>query len=128
MTRRAAAALLALAGCTSIAPPPPLAGSEWRVVAINGRTTPETGPYRMRFERDRLSGQFGCNHFGGEYRLERGVLTTRAVTMTEMACSEPAAGFESTGVRNLALPLRVVWQDSTRVTLSNDFGNIALKR
>ncbi len=118
-----------LAACTSILPPPLITGSEWRVTAINGHSTPPPpASYRMRFEAQQLSGQFGCNHFGGGYRIDGGTLTTGAMMMTEMACSEPANSFESWGVQILQQPARIRWDSPDRVTLSNTAGSIELVR
>ena len=127
-----AAALLAalLAGaCTSVTPQPPIVGSEWRVTAINSRATPPPpASYRMRFEARTLGGQFGCNHFGGDYRLSGEVLTTGAMMMTEMACSEPADSFESWGMAVLQQPARVTWHGADRLVLNNAAGSIELSR
>lgn len=120
------APLLLLAACA--AAPDPLTSSEWRVAAINGHATPEEGSYRMRFQGGQASGQFGCNHFGGEYRVSSGVMTTGAVTMTEMACAGPAGQFESWGIRVLQQPMRVQWRGERELRLSNGAGSIDLSR
>ncbi len=118
-----------LAACTSIVTPAPITAGEWRVSAINAHPTPPPpASYRMRFDGQQLSGQFGCNHFGGGYRIQGGVLTTGAMMMTEMACSEPVASFESWGIRVLQRPARIHWESPDRVTLSNDAGSIELSR
>ena len=114
-------AALGGAGCTSIAPPPPITGGEWRVTAINGRVTPPlTASYRMTFEPRSLGGQFGCNHFGGDYRVSGDVLTTGAVAMTEMACDGPASSFESWGLAIIQRPMRLEWVSASRITLTNE--------
>ena len=126
---RAAALAILLTACTSIQPAPPIAGSEWRVTAINGRATPPPPTsYRMRFEHGRLGGQFGCNHFGGDYSVRDDILTTGAVAMTEMACSEPADTFEGWGLAIIQRPMQVVWHETSRITLSNETGSIDLQR
>lgn len=123
------ALLVAAAACTSIAPAPPLSGSEWRVTAINGRATPPPpASYVMRFEPRQVGGQFGCNHFGGDYRVNGDVLTTGAVAMTEMACGEPASSFESQGAAILVRPMRMNWDSAKRLRLANEAGTIELRR
>lgn len=122
---RIAPALL-LAACA--AAPDPLAGSEWRVAAINGQATPAEGSYRMRFQGGQASGQFGCNHFGGQYRVAQGVMTTGAITMTEMACMGLAGQFESWGMRVLQQPMRIEWRGDSSLRLSNGAGTIDLSR
>lgn len=126
MILRAAASVLLLGACA--AAPDPLRGSEWRVAAINDRPTPAEGSYRMQFQRGQASGQFGCNHFGGEYRVERGVMTTGAIAMTEMACSGPAGQFEGWGLRVLQQPMRIEWRGNHALRLSNGAGSIDLSR
>lgn len=127
--RAAALAALALAGCASLGPAAPLANSEWRVAAINGRATPPPpASYRMRFEERTLGGQFGCNHFGGNYRLSGDLLTTGAMMMTEMACSEPADSFEAAGIAVLRQPARISWQSPDGLMVTNDAGSIELIR
>lgn len=99
------------------------------MTAINGRATPPPpASYRMKFEPRSLGGQFGCNHFGGEYRLNRDLLTTGSVAMTEMACSEPAASFESWGLAIIQRPMRLDWPGQDQLTLSNEAGRIELTR
>lgn len=129
MIRAAWIAICLLTGCTSIQPPSPIADSEWRVKAINGRATPPLpASYRIRFEGNRLGGQFGCNHFGGDYRVAGDVLTTEAMMMTEMACSEPADSFEALGIAVLQQPARVSWLAPNRITLTSSAGSIELMR
>lgn len=124
-----AIALLMLGGCAALPlfQPSPLQG-EWTVSAIGGRATPAIGSYRMTIDRNHLGGQFGCNHFGGDYRFVGGMVTTGAIAMTEMACSEPASSFEATGMAIFAQPMRVDWANDRRVTLSNGAGVLTLDR
>ena len=125
----AAVSLAVLAGCASIAAPhAPLDNSRWRVAAINGEATPALPNYRMAFERGQISGQFGCNHFGGPYRLSGDTLTTGAVSMTEMACQGPADHLEGLGLAILVKPMRLSWNSPQRLTLANPAGTIALER
>ena len=127
MSRAATFAIL-LTGCTSIQSQPPLAG-EWLVTAINGHETPASpAAYRMRFDERTVGGQFGCNHFGGDYRVTGDVLTGGALMMTEMACSEPANSFEAWGMAVLRQPARIHWHADVQLSLSNAAGSIELSR
>ena len=124
-----AALMLATGGCDTIpSPQSQLAGTDWRVTAINGRATPD-GPvaYSMDFEAMRIGARFGCNVIGGEYRLSGGVLTTNALVMTEMACGEPASGFEAQGSAILRQRMHLA-EANGRLTLSNPAGTIVLLR
>jgi len=126
--RRGAALLLTLAACTSLRYPPPLAGSEWQVSAINGRATGGGPNYRIAFRNGSAMGQFGCNHFGGEYRQAGDMLTMGPVAATEMACSGPADRFEGEGFAILTQPMRAIWHDRARIQLANGAGSIDLDR
>ena len=125
-------AALALHGCAVTPAAPPAIGltnTEWRVTMVNGRATPATGDYTMRFERDgRLGGRFGCNHIGGSYRQIRGTLTVSGLMQTLMGCPEPASTFESEGSAILRQPMRIAESSSGGVTLMNGSGSIALER
>ena len=123
------AGLAVLAACGTVPPPGArLAGSDWRVSAINGRATP-AGPvaYSMTFEAARLGARFGCNSIGGSYRVTGSTLTTDALVMTEMACGEPAASFEAQGSAILMQPM-AIGSNEGRMTLSNRVGVIELTR
>ena len=122
-------AALAFGACTSIsASPATFENTQWRVVAINDEPTPVLPNYRMAFAKGQVSGQFGCNHFGGGYRVRGDTLTTGAVSMTEMACSGPSDHFEGLGLAVLTQPMRLNWTSDRRLTLHNAAGSIALER
>jgi heat shock protein HslJ len=128
--RAALAALALISACTSVAAPPPLTGTEWRVAAINGQATAPGGPFRMGFKAGTLSGQFGCNHFGGDYQLRGETMITGAMFMTEMACipEGDAVDFESLGMAVMGHPMRVIWHNEQRAELVNQAGRIELRR
>jgi heat shock protein HslJ len=124
-------ALLALvcAACTSIAVDArTFEGTRWHVTAINGRATPTTGDYRIEFRDGGIGGRFGCNGFGGRYSVEREALVASDIRSTMMACSDPAASFESQGFAILNQQMRIDWSSGTRLTLSNGAGSIQLQR
>ncbi len=124
-----AGAALVLGGCTSIAGDQrTFDGTRWRVAAISGQETPLESNYRMAFDAGRISGQFGCNHFGGDYRVRGDILTTGAVAMTEMACTGPAGRFEALGLAILPQPMELRWTSAQRLMLANAAGTIALER
>lgn len=133
MTRAllALAAILASAGCTA-APPAPapiteLAGTTWRVVAIDGRPTPAVGDYSMRFDTaGGVGARFGCNSMGGQYRLAGDILSVSDLASTLMGCPEPAATFEREGAAVLGQPMRIAFTSNDRMFLSNAAGSIAL--
>jgi len=124
------AALLALlcAACTSIAVDArTFEGTRWHVTAINGRATPATGDYRIEFRNGGIGGRFGCNGFGGRYAVAGELLTATEVRSTMMACSNPAASFESAGFAVLREPMRLTWSSGLKLSLSNSAGSISLE-
>jgi heat shock protein HslJ len=125
------AVVLASASCAGapLAPAPitELAGTSWRVVAIDGRPTPATGDYSMRFDSSGSVGaRFGCNSMGGQYRLAGDILSVRDLATTLMGCPEPAATFEREGSAVLGQPMRIAFTSNDRMFLSNAAGSIAL--
>ncbi len=122
-------ALLLCAGCTSIAADArTFEGTRWHVTAINGRATPTNGDYRVEFKSGGIGGRFGCNHFGGRFAVKGGTLIAREIRSTLMACSDPAASFESVGFGVLNQPMRINWSSGERLNLSNSAGSITLER
>jgi heat shock protein HslJ len=118
-----------LAGCTSMnAAPTTFEGTHWQVTAINGRATPSTDRYRVRFSNGQIGGQFGCNNFGASYRAGGAMLTVGPLAATEIACSGEAGQFEQWGFAVLGQPMRIDWQSDQRLTLGNTSGSIALHR
>lgn len=101
-----------------------LTGTNWRVVAINGRPTPPQNFY-MNFIPDRIGAKFGCNSLGAGYSVAGSVLTAGAVMATRMAC--PDMSFETQGSAILARPMNISG-GGDRMQLSNSAGTINLVR
>jgi len=101
-----------------------LSGTNWQVVAINGRPTPAHDFY-VNFMPDRMSSKFGCNSLGAGYSQQGNVLTAGAVMATRMACADMS--FENQGSAVLALPMTVSGMGN-HLTLSNRAGSIDLVR
>jgi heat shock protein HslJ len=126
---RLAFAALLCAGCTSIAADArSFEGTRWRVAAIDGRLTPALGDYRIEFKDGGIGGRFGCNHFGGRYAVRDETVVVREMRSTMMACSDPAASFESAGFAVVNQPMRINWSSGRHLTLSNPAGSIELTR
>ena len=101
-----------------------LSGTNWTVVAINGRPTPRANFY-MNFQPDRIGAKFGCNSLGAGYSVTGSTLNAGAVMATRMAC--PDMSFENQGSAVLAQPMQVSGAGDD-LTLSNRAGTIALRR
>lgn len=105
-------------------PVPQLSQTNWRVVAINGRQTPQRDFY-LNFQPDRIGAKFGCNTLGAGYSQNGNMLTAGAVMATRMACLDMS--FEDAGSRVMALPMTIS-ANGPRLTLSNANGSIDLVR
>jgi len=137
---RSAALALLLGGCTSInADGRTFAGTDWRIVAIDGQRTPGGPGYHMQFQSPQWRGGFGCNGMMGDYRLqgdqlmigrtEAGRFFVGRIMGTERDCSDRQDGhFEGEAVVILLQPMRMTWRSARQLTLSNSAGSIALER
>ena len=127
----ATAVLVTVAGCAAapLAPSPTaqLAGTSWRVVAVNGQATPASGDYAMRFDAGGgVGARFGCNAMGGQYRLAGNQLAVSNLTSTLMGCPGPAATLERQGAAVLGQPMRIGLTSNGQMSLTNSVGSIAL--
>lgn len=117
-----------LEGCGgAILPPASLADTSWSIVEIGGEAV-SGERYAMQFTADRLSGQAGCNRFGGGYALAGDTLTPGMMVATQMACPEPAMRHEGRTLEILRGPLRISFPDGDTLVLSGTGGEIRLRR
>lgn len=107
-------------------PPVQIAGTSWRVLAVNGRTVPTGDNFTMSFTDDRLSARFGCNSISGPYRSDGQSIVPGNLAMTRMAC--PEMSFEEAAGRILSQPLATDWQSGERLLLTTATGSILLSR
>lgn len=105
-----------------------LAGTRWRIVAINGAAVPAREWYTIRFEGDRLTGMAGCNHFSGGYRLDNGRLIAGPIASTRMACQGPRGRDEQAVLRALAAPLRFAERGEGMIELTSNGGTLRLRQ
>ncbi|MGI8931129.1 MAG: META domain-containing protein [Sphingomicrobium sp.] len=101
-----------------------LSGTNWTVIAINGRPTPRTDFY-LNFQPDRIAAKFGCNSLGAGYSVTGSTLSAGAVMATRMAC--PDMSFEDQGSAIMAQPMAISGTGDD-LTLSNRAGSITLRR
>lgn len=87
--------LACTAGCLApSSPPAELTGPTWRLASYyNGSELADAGPLpiiTLKFGEDgRISGNAGCNEYFGDYRLEGGLMSFRALGATEKYCVTP---------------------------------------
>lgn len=102
-------ALLALAACGtepgsgsgdgSVRTDLPLTGVHWSVdsVTVGGKKTAAPAGAQVEItDKGRAQGNYGCNHFGADVKVEGDTVTVSPGEMTEMACAKDIQGFEDT--------------------------------
>jgi heat shock protein HslJ len=92
-------ATILLVGCSDSdlireAHPTTLAGTAWRVVAINGRPPVVGSEPTAVFGPAAVKGSAGCNSYGGSYTYDpaSGRIAFQDLSMTAMGCIEPGRG------------------------------------
>ena len=108
--------------------PTGLAGTNWTVLAINGRATPGGAGYFITFAGSEIAAQFGCNRISGGWRLNGDHLSTSDLMQTEMGCPEPAMTLERLGSAVLASNMRVERISGETMRLVSEAGSIDLRR
>ena len=127
-----AGAALLIAGCAHVgaASDHPgarsLADTQWTIASINGAAPVVQRKTEMRFTADRVSGNAGCNSFGGGYTFVGDVMTATQLISTKMACLGPGMAQEDAVFKILAKPVTVTWQSDGSLTLSDDAGTMTL--
>lgn len=67
-----------------------LVGKNWKLVMIDGKTVvldSEMGTPHIKFDNtEQVSGNLGCNGFGGSYKADGDQISFAKITATQMAC------------------------------------------
>ena len=124
---------LVTAACTSVVTDArSLAGTNWRVAALNGTPTPASG-FEMSFTADELAAHFGCNRGSGNYRIIGNTMHTGPIAATQMACAsatdegpDPMA-LERMGFAVISQPMRIEWRSGRELRLTSAAGSIDLQ-
>ena len=66
-----------------------LAGATWVLMELNGETPLAESRTTLQLAAEQLSGNTGCNHYGGSYEIKGDSLRFDGIYSTEMACLEP---------------------------------------
>jgi len=66
-----------------------LEGETWVLAKLNGNEPIEDHQPTLEFEASEVSGNTGCNHYGGSYRIEDESIQFEGLFSTEMACLDP---------------------------------------
>lgn len=115
-------ALGLVAGCADKGASP-LAGTQWRVTAIDGEAPALPAVAKVAFERDKVAVSLGCNHIGGAYRVDGKRLIAGPFVTTEKACDQ-RLGKQEAAVGALLEAAPLLSQQGARLRL--DSGGHAL--
>jgi heat shock protein HslJ len=87
-------AALALSGCAApAATGTDVEGTNWKLVTLDGAAV--TRAATLSFKEGKITGNSGCNSFGGSYRMDGNILTiTEPLASTLMACEEDVMKLE----------------------------------
>ncbi|HTN15892.1 MAG TPA: META domain-containing protein [Sphingomonadaceae bacterium] len=119
---------LPVAGCVAqTAPPHGLAGSEWRITAIDGQTPAAPDRARMALQKDRLSANVGCNSMSGPWRVEKSRLIAGPLMQTKMFCEGPI-GEQEQAASALLVAAPTLELDGARLTLRSSGHSLTLER
>ena len=85
---------LVLSACSTGGQTAGLSGSSWKLVSFGAVNDPTPAvadiDTKLVFDREgQISGNLGCNGFGGKYEVKDDTVTFSEVVSTMMACAEP---------------------------------------
>jgi heat shock protein HslJ len=104
-----------------------LAGTNWSVVAVNGKAPAGTGEYYVQFTDKAIGAKFGCNSMSGDYKINGDHLAVGNMVQTEMACPEPSMSMEREASVLFRSNIRAE-KIGDRLRLVSEAGTIELKR
>ena len=84
---------LALASCTG-GNQDNLRGTNWVLNEIHGVQPMHGTVLTIEFAEEQISGNAGCNHFGGNYTIDGETIWLESIYSTEMACMEPEGAMD----------------------------------
>ncbi|TPG21572.1 META domain-containing protein [Sphingomonas koreensis] len=125
-------AMTMIGGCATTArsgdadAPKSFAGTQWAIASINGAVPSAERNTAISFDNERISGNAGCNSFGGGYAVSGGTMTVTQVISTKMACVGPGMDQENAFFKILAAPMTMAWGKDGALTLSDGAGSVTL--
>jgi len=135
LTGGAAAVLLLATGACSLmqpsstdTPKAELVGSTWLAEDIDGRGVIDNAQSTLIFGTDgRVSGNAGCNRYGGTVALKGASLLVDQVFSTKMACVAPALMDQETRFLQALQATRSYRMDGTKLVLVDGEGKVRLR-
>lgn len=97
-----------------------LSGKDWKLVMLDGKTVvldSEIGSPHVKFENtEQVSGNLGCNNFGGSYKTDGNQISFSKIAATQMACPNLKVEQSFLEVLNTATTFSIV---NDTLTLNN---------
>jgi heat shock protein HslJ len=126
---------LALSACAAPATATPgssantLAGTNWKLASYGPALNPTPAAAgvetNLSFGNDgKLSGNFGCNSFGGDYTVKDDTIIVGSIITTLMACDGPGTTQETAAFQVLKDNVKFKLDGSTLTITSLDGGNV----
>lgn len=116
-------------GGGTVQPDVPVTGVHWSVdsVTVDGRRTEAPTDAHVEItDKGRAQGNYGCNHFGADVKIEGDTITVGPGDMTEMACEEKIQGFEDTLRAAFSGKLKAKLNDGRLILTTEKGDSIAL--
>lgn len=120
-------AVMILAACGGRTPAS--VDGQWKLVSYNGIPAVADVETSIEFKDGQMTGNVGCNGFGGEYSVDGDTITFDPVESTLMFCEGPV-GEQELGVFGVLQGTTIVAMDGNHLTISAEDGrsSIVLER
>jgi heat shock protein HslJ len=122
---------LALAACAApgTTTPNTLAGTSWKLTSYGPVASPKPAAPDVETSLDfgndgKVSGNFGCNSFSGDYTVNDDTIRFGAIMTTLMACEGSRMEQEAAGFQVLKETIHYKLDGSTLTITSSDGGNV----
>ena len=104
-----------------------LIGSRWNVLTINGKPLVGTKPLPFVIESaSQVSGDGGCNGYGGGITIDGANLRIGPLVSTLMACAEPGIQDQETALHQQFELVRSYQQTESHLNLLDAEGNVVI--
>jgi heat shock protein HslJ len=120
--------LMVMTACSGKASSPATSvAGEWTLTSYGSSTNPTPADSNVdtsiTFDSDgKLTGNVGCNGFGGDYKVDGGTITFGSIVSTMMACADPIMQQEGT-VLNVFTNSATFKVDGNTLTIKSTDGN-----
>lgn len=118
--------IIILAACGGPGTATELAGTSWKLVSYGAVANPTPAipevNATLTFDVQRLSGNAGCNSFGGDYNLSGSEISFGQIVSTMMACQEPLRMQQEQAVLHIFSGTARLNLENNRLTITSSDG------